>query len=101
MHPPPHHPSQPGAPTPGLRPPRFYIAAIRRSFGAEELVARPLLVRLAAEDAAWRFAVDDWARRRPPWWRLREARTWSREGDALVAERVRMKAAARAAGLSG
>lgn len=97
MHPPLPHDSTSGW-TPSARAPRYYIAAVRASFTAEDLAADPALADLAVDDAVWRFAIDDWAARRPPWRHRRAARDWAREGDELVAERVRMKAAARRAG---
>lgn len=96
MHP--QFPESDSGSRPAARAPRFYIAAVRASFTVEELAADPVLSELAADDAAWRFCIDDWAARKPSWRHRRAARAWAREGDGLVAERVRMKTAARRAG---
>jgi hypothetical protein len=41
---------------------------------------------LVADDAAWHFAVADWRRRRPRFWRRTAWRAWRAEENLLTAQ---------------
>lgn len=70
---------------------RYYLASARASVGFDELLAQPLLCALAAEDACWTLAIDDWRRRMPRRWQRRKLRGWAAEGRALFAEQAQLQ----------
>lgn len=46
--------------------------------------------QLAAEDACWSFAHDDWRARRPRLWHRPEHGAWKAEGQRLADKRARL-----------
>jgi hypothetical protein len=70
-------------------------------FVAEEEIQRHAsLAQVLAEDVAWRFSVQDWQRRRPPWWAFRRLRRWQAEYAVLAGEQDRIARRARFYGVS-
>jgi hypothetical protein len=51
-----------------------------------DIVADSRAATLAADDAAWSFAVADWRHRRPSLWRRRPRRAWRDEEAMLAAQ---------------
>jgi hypothetical protein len=61
----------------------------------DELHPDSPLIRVLADDIAWRFDVADWQRRQPPWWSPRRVRRWRAEFEILAQEQNRIAVAAR------
>ena len=82
--------------TPRLPPPsRVFLATTGCFVGDDELRRDGTLVRVLAEDIAWRFSVQDWQTRRPPTWAFRRTRRWRAEYAVLAGERDRIAQHAR------
>jgi ketosteroid isomerase-like protein len=78
----------------------FYLSSVWLSLKASELIARPELCGLAAEDTTWRIAMADWSKRPPPRRKYRKRKEWIVEGKALFAEQDHLRAMARACGFA-
>jgi hypothetical protein len=52
---------------------------------------QPQMCRLVAEDAALVFETEEWAARRPRWWRLRASWRWLEDGAALDRRRADLR----------
>jgi hypothetical protein len=80
---------------------RFQLTSICTSVRAGDLLARPELTSLAAEDLAWAIAFDDCSRREPRRWQLGRRRRWAAEVENLFDERARLQELAAELGLPG
>ena len=69
---------------------RYRLAAVFVSLRAADLLERPELCGLAADDIAWTVAMQDCYRREPRRWQPRRRRAWSAEVAELMEERHRI-----------
>ena len=77
----------------------FYLATVRCSIPASELLDTPQLCALAAEEAAWRATIDELDRRAPLFWQWRKRRDWNADRGVLLAARNDLRELARSLGL--
>lgn len=80
--------------------PRAFLATTGCFVADAEIQRHGALARILAEDVAWRFSLEDWHGRRPPWWAFRRLRQWREEYVILAAERNRIARRARFYGVS-
>lgn len=52
----------------------------------DDVLVEPELTALMSADACWLLAYQDWASRRPRWWRAWAWRSWRKEEATLAAE---------------
>jgi hypothetical protein len=69
----------------------FALPGIDVLLPARLLHQQPQMCRLVAEDAALVFETEEWASRRPRWWRLRASWRWLEDGAALDRRRADLR----------
>lgn len=55
---------------------------------------------LLSEDCCWQATMDDWRRRRPPFWRRGERRAWRADGQLIGDKARRLRELATELGLA-
>jgi hypothetical protein len=78
----------------------MYLSIAQVWVRSTDLIRDPVLARLAAEDAAWRFSFEDWRLREPSVWRRSARRRWLADGRSVFEARSCLRGLARRIGTS-
>ena len=81
-------------------PPRPFLTTTGCFLDGDEVRADSVIMRVVADDIAWRFSLEDWQSRRPSRWAFRRMRRWREEFMVLTEERDRIARTAQFFGVS-